>query len=111
MDYDRRTHARIELTSVVRGDGPTPALVLSAVTRLPDTSHYRASRMGGAEHTGWGQDRHMVADLFDGLMLVAKSNAGKKAKLPTYPRPKAKPVGEKRKKTVADLYRSFQNKM
>ena len=101
---------RVDITEVVLGRGPAPALVLALVEGLPDDSWYYAALQGGDEFLGWGRDRYMVADLFDALMFVARSsgNLGKR-KLPEYPRPK-KMRPKKGKRSVADLYQLFTRK-
>jgi hypothetical protein len=104
----------VDLTEVIAGRGPSPALVALLVQRLPDTSLTIALASGGREHFGWGIDRHLTADLYDALNqnTRATGNWGKKGapKIPEYPRPKAKAktTAKKRVKSVAELYRKFQ---
>ncbi|MFI2673992.1 hypothetical protein ACH5AU_31300 [Streptomyces albidoflavus] len=97
---------------MIAGRGPSPALVGLLVARLPDTSLTHALAAGGREHLGWGQDRHLAADLYDavGQLTRAAGNWSKKPPdIPQYPRPsRAKtektPVG---KPSVAALYAQF----
>lgn len=101
---------------VVNGEGPAPMLVLAAVLGLPDDSYTHALMRGGIEHKGWGQDRHMVADLIDAVNqnTRATGNWGKRPpKIPSYPRPKQPPKSKlvagqrgrkKQKVSVAMLY-------
>ncbi|MCJ0870255.1 hypothetical protein [Streptomyces sp. AP-93] len=84
--------------------------------RLPDTSLTVALAAGGREFLGWGQDRHLMADLFDALNANTRASGqwakGKAPKLPEYPRPKATtPQPEQRPAvTVAQLYAQFQGR-
>lgn len=80
---------------------------------LPDDSLTHALMRGGMEHKGWGQDRHMRADLIDAINqnTRATGNWGKRPpKIPTYPRPKKAPksvAGQRRGRkqvSVRDLY-------
>ena len=67
---------------------------------------------GGREHFGWGQDRHMLADLIDALMTNTKAtgNWGKKPpKIPDYPRPNTK-AKKNKPKSVKDLFNLFGGK-
>lgn len=78
-----------------------PVLVLSHIARLPDTSLYHAFRLGGWEHFGWGQDRHLQADIFDAIVQNTEVHA--REELPRWDRPKTKKP-EARKPTVAELF-------
>jgi hypothetical protein len=110
-----RFYYGVDLADVIAGRGPSPALVLLMVQRLPDTSLTFALASGGREHFGWGVDRHMRADIFDALNqnTRATGNWGKKApKFDPWPRPKVKkkavPKGKsKRRISVADIYKQF----
>lgn len=85
---------QVDLAKVIEGEGPAPLLVLSLVSRLPDTSLTAAMASGGKQHFGWGQDRHLMADLFDAIQqnTRASGNWGKSGapKLKPWPRPKQK---------------------
>ncbi|NUK41802.1 hypothetical protein HRW13_13105 [Streptomyces lunaelactis] len=102
---------------MIAGRGPSPALVLLLIQRLPDTSLTIALASGGREHFGWGQDRHMTADLFDALNQNTRATGqwgkGKAPKIPEYPRPKAKKADKKKAKkprSVAEIYKHFQRR-
>ncbi|MFC4089357.1 hypothetical protein [Micromonospora sp. GCM10011541] len=104
---------------VIEGRGPSPALVLAYAQRLPDTSLTVALASGGRDHFGWGQDRLLLADLFDAINTNTRATGnwakGKTPKFPEYPRPKSKPEAtgsDKQKKpvSVADIYRKFQRR-
>jgi hypothetical protein len=105
---------------VIAGRGPSPALVLALVQRLPDTSLTIALASGGREHFGWGIDRHMQADIFDAINQNTRATGqwgkGKAPKFQPWPRPKAakKDTGTEGKKnrrvSVADLYNKFNAK-
>lgn len=109
-------HFGVDLAAVVTGRGPSPALVLLLVQRLPDTSLTVALASGGRDHFGWGVDRHMLADLYDATnqQTRATGNWGKKGapKIPDYPRPKskAKPTEPKARTSVAQLFRSLSRR-
>lgn len=101
---------------MIAGRGPSPALCLLLVARLPDTSLTVALAAGGREFFGWGQDRHLRADLYDALNANTKATGqwgkGKAPKIPPFPRPakaKTKKAG-KRPTTVAALYQHFQRR-
>lgn len=103
---------------VIEGRGPSPVLVLAYVQRLPDTSLTVALASGGRDRFGWGQDRYLLADLFDAININTRATGnwqkGKAPKFEPYPRPKSKPkvAGAKQKKpvTVADIYKQFQRR-
>ncbi|MGV9312587.1 hypothetical protein ACWDR0_10370 [Streptomyces sp. NPDC003691] len=85
--------------------------------RLPDTSLTTALASGGREHFGWGQDRHLSADLFDAINQNTRSTGqwekGKVPKIPVYPRPQAKtaPADTPAKpRSVAEIYQHFQRR-
>jgi hypothetical protein len=101
-------HYGIDLVDVIEGRGPAPLFVLALIKRLPDTSLFAALASGGEEHFGWGQDRHMIADLFDALSLNTRATGrwkSKPPKIPEYPRPKSK--AKKKPKTVKELFKQF----
>lgn len=90
--------------------GMAPCFVISLIQRLPDTSLTSAIASGGREYFGWGQDRHMLADLFDALNqnTRASGNWGKKPpKVEPRPRP-GKGLGQKKKTSVADIFNRFK---
>ncbi|MFF7021405.1 hypothetical protein ACFY97_10355 [Streptomyces klenkii] len=101
---------------MIAGRGPSPALVLLLVARLPDTSLTVALAAGGRQHFGWGADRHLAADLFDALNANTRATGqwgkNKAPKIPPFPRPKAKAAKKaaRRPTTVAQLYQHFQRR-
>ncbi|MFE2104306.1 hypothetical protein ACFXAF_00270 [Kitasatospora sp. NPDC059463] len=101
---------------MIAGRGPAPALVLALVQRLPDTSLTAALAAGGRHLLGWGQDRHLIADLYDAINLNTRATGqwgrGKAPKIPSWPRPAAKDrrksTGDaKPPKTVAAIYQQL----
>lgn len=103
----------MDLLEVIEGKGPAPSLVVSLVRGLPDNSVTKGLITGGEKYVGWGQDRHMLADLIDTLNQNTRATGQFKSppKIKPYPRPKAKPepvAGKGRKKvSVRDLYEKF----
>jgi hypothetical protein len=103
---------------VIEGRGPSPALVLAYAQRLPDDSLTVALASGGRDRFGWGQDRLLLADVYDAINVNTRATGnwgkGKAPKFDAYPRPKSKSkvAGAKPKKpvTVADLYKQFQRR-
>ncbi|WP_018536379.1 hypothetical protein [Streptomyces sp. MspMP-M5] len=103
---------------MIAGRGPSPALVLLLVQRLPDTSLTVALASGGREFFGWGQDRHLCADIYDALNANTRATGqwgkGKAPKIPEFPRPKAqtkaKAKARKRPMSVAEIYKQFQRR-
>ncbi|MGI5530152.1 hypothetical protein ACQEVX_23015 [Streptomyces syringium] len=101
---------------MIAGRGPSPALVLLLIARLPDTSLTTALAAGGREFFGWGQDRHLRADLYDALNANTKATGqwrGKTPKIPEYPRPqvaKKAPDRRSRSVSVAELYQHFSRR-
>lgn len=93
-----------------------PVLVLSLIEGLPDTGWFVAKQQGGISHLGWGADRHLSADIYDALSLLARVAGqnwpkGQIPEIPPYPRPETKQVTQpKKKRTVADLYSMFTRK-
>lgn len=83
-----------------------------AIKRLPDTSLYFAHLMGGREHFGWGQDRHLLADIYDAVSTntAATGNWKKPPTIPEWPRPKTALSEPKKRVTVKDLWARFNNK-
>ncbi|MFJ3907465.1 hypothetical protein [Streptomyces vinaceus] len=100
---------------MIAGRGPSPVLVLALVQRLPDTSLTVALASGDRQHFGWGQDRHLAADLYDAINANTRATGqwgkGKTPKIPPFPRPSAKPAatqaGTRPAATVAALYQQF----
>lgn len=94
------------------GKGPSPALVLSLVARLPDESLTTALRHGGVEHFGWGMNRHLLAGIFDSVqqntVATGQWKKGKTPKPATWPRPQSKPKKPKKKRTVRELYAAIK---
>ncbi|MCY0921662.1 MULTISPECIES: hypothetical protein [Streptomyces] len=86
--------------------------------RLPDTSLTVALASGDRQHFGWGQDRHLAADLFDAINANTRATGqwgkGKAPKIPPFPRPSAKPAAQKActrpAVTVAALYQQFSRR-
>ncbi|MEU5427614.1 hypothetical protein AB0H73_18695 [Streptomyces olivoreticuli] len=101
---------------MIAGRGPSPALVLLLVQRLPDTALTIALASGGREHFGWGVDRHMQADIFDAINQNTRATGqwgkGKAPKIPAWPRPtpKAQKKTGKKPVTVAALYQQFSRR-
>lgn len=97
---------------MIAGRGPSPALVLALVQRLPDTSLTVALASGGRHLFGWGQDRHLAADTFDAINQNTRATGqwgkGKAPKIPPWPRPKAQhnQAGQK-PTTVAAIYQQL----
>lgn len=88
--------------------------------RLPDTSLTHALRTGGWEHFGWGQDRHLIADLYDGLSYNTRTTwavaGGKPPEFPLWPRPKTKtnesddPEAKRKKFSVKALWHRWNSR-
>lgn len=93
-----------------------PALLLALAERLPDTSMTTALMRGGRDHFGWGQDRYMLADIYDALNLNTTATGQWKKKPPEikpYPRPKVKASSDRRPKKVSikELHAQFAGAM
>lgn len=111
---DLRKYFDIDLVEVIAGRGPAPSLVILCVQDLPDTSLTWALIRGGRQFIGWGQDRHMLADLYDAINVNSQVSgrwAKKAPDFPDYPRPNSTNEEEKPKKvSVADLWRRFNRR-
>lgn len=110
MYPDLLFHYGVDLVETVEGRGHSPSVVILCIKRLPDTSLTHAKHIGGMEHFGWGQDRHLHADLYDALNENTRACGnfkGKPPKVPKYPRPKRPEEQEAKPKSVADLYQKF----
>ncbi|MFF3006356.1 hypothetical protein ACFVTF_26545 [Kitasatospora sp. NPDC057940] len=100
---------------MIAGRGPSPVFVLALVQRLPDTSLTAALAAGGRHLLGWGQDRHLIADLYDAVNVNTRATGqwgkGKAPKIPPWPRPTSKApgksTGSKPPVTVAAIYQQF----
>ncbi|WP_238323847.1 hypothetical protein [Salinispora pacifica] len=100
---------------MIEGRGPSPTLVLAYVQRLPDTSLTVALASGGRDRFGWGQDRYLLADLFDAITTNTRATGnwqkGKAPKFDAYPRPRSKSqAGPKKPASVADIYKRLQRR-
>lgn len=88
---DLRFYFNIDLLDTIAGRGIPPSLVLLYVQRLPDDSLTHALMQGGREYLGWGQDRYLLADLYDQValntLISGNWKKGKQPELETYPRP------------------------
>ena len=91
MVADLRFYYGIDLVDVVRGNGPPPKLVLALAGRLPDTSKTLALQAGGDDFFGWGQDRYLMAQIFNAIQQNTRATGswkgGKAPKLPMWPIP------------------------
>lgn len=63
---------------------------------------------GGREHFGWGQDRHIWADIYDAINTntTATGNWKTPPNIPAWPRPDTK-KSEAKPRSVKDLFRMF----
>ena len=90
-----------------------PSLVVSLLSRLPEDSLTLALMRGGAEHRGWGMDRHMLASLVDAMhentIVSGEWKKGKTPKLVPFPRPKENTKPKKAAKHV-DIFEAFAKK-
>lgn len=89
-----------------------PALLLSLIARLPDTSMTTALASGGRHLFGWGQDRYLAADIYDAVNIgtLATGQFTTRPKFEPYPRPKVTKIqGEKKPQRVniKELYRKL----
>lgn len=97
------------------GSGPTPALVMSMIYRLPEDSLYIAMRRGGRDRFGWTHDRYLLASIYDAMNINTQVSGNWKAKAPNFPlwpRPDTETTGVEKNKTrsVASLFASLHRK-
>lgn len=99
---------------MVEGEGPAPSLVLTLIEGLPDDSLTTALMSGGRQYLGWGENRHLLAGIFDAINLNTTGTGqwakGKAPEFDPWRRPSDKNrdnQGRKKKTTVADLYNRF----
>lgn len=112
---DLISHYDVDLIEAYRewemGAGPSPSLLVSLISALPEGSMTKALMRGGREFFGWGQAEHALAALFDAVNTntqVSGTWKNKPPKFPQYPVPKVRKADAPKKKvTVADLYASF----
>ena len=71
---------------------------------------FHALLSGGREHFGWGQDRHLLADIYDAVSqnTVLTGNWKKPPTIPSWPRPETAEAPEKKRTTVKDLWARFK---
>lgn len=82
---------------------------------MPDTSLTVALASGGRELYGWGQDRHLQADIFDAINQNTRASGrwgkGKPPTIPEWPRPVSTTKSKKTKRvTVKDLFAQFSRR-
>lgn len=80
---------------------------------LPDTSLTSALFQGGREFYGWGQDRHLYADIYDALIFNTRATGHwkKSPEIPNWPRPTSKKNESKKSKaSVKDLWAAFNRR-
>ncbi len=86
---------------MIRGKGPSPALVIPLVEALPDTSMTVALMSGGPQFRGWSEDRSLFALIYDAIQqnTLATGNwkQGKEPTFKPYPRPSGKGAEESKK--------------
>ena len=83
------------------------------VRGLPDDGLVEAFKQGGWHHYGWGQERHIKADIYDALTFNTEATGhwDKTPKLGRWPRPTTTPDANEAPKppaTVAALYGRVQ---
>jgi hypothetical protein len=80
--------------------------VIALIKALPDNSRFHAAIAGGPEYVGWGKDRHLLADIYDAIILNTRAtgNWTEPPDIPSYPRPTSKKPDEKPKQTVKGLW-------
>lgn len=84
----------------IRGTGEAPAVLLTYVRRLPDTSRFHALVKGGWEHYGWGEDRILAACQFNLTLSAAGGDKKYQWKIPAH-----KPDSSTKKpRTVKELF-------
>jgi len=114
MYADLLRYYQVDLTEVVAGRGPRPALVLALVEALPDDSATMAAMRGGREWRGWTKQTSVLSDVFDAINANTRATGRWKRRPPTippYPRPEpsgkaAKKTGKRRGQSIADVRRA-----
>lgn len=94
---------QVDLRDVfVDGSGVTPRYLLALIIELPHTSRTVALRRGGAEFTGWSEDRYIQVGIYNALReltyVTIAANTDKKHK-PRPPKPYPLPVEKAIKKS------------
>jgi len=96
----------------IAGRGPAPRLLVLLIERLPDDGMTSAIAAGGAEHLGWGMDRHLIASVYDAINNNTRGTGswakGKAPKFTPFPRPKTEKKGAH--ETVAGLFARMQRR-
>lgn len=103
------------MVDTIRGHGQPPAIVNMLIQRLPDESATFAMARGGWEHFGWGQTRHLLADVHDAIQLNTRVSRDWKRDpdIPYWPRPKPKKSKSEAKKprvSVKDIFFGLKQK-
>lgn len=96
---------------MVKGNGPAPLFVLALYEGLPDDSACAAISAGGLEYLGWGENRALLANIYDALnqntLVSGQWKKGKEPKFKPWPRPgeRSKKKEKKQQKvSLADLH-------
>lgn len=101
---DLNHYERVDLTEVIKGNGPAPSFVLALIEGVPAGSMLSASQHKIPELMGWDRVNALLADLYDAMMFNTRATgnfAKKPPTFPPYPRPQ-KPV--EKKGGITDLY-------
>lgn len=97
-----------DITETIAGRGLSPVLVLALIKALPDSSRFIGAIAGGPEYVGWGKDRHLLADIYDAVVLNTRATGNwgsEPPDIPYYPRPGFdKQEEEKPKQTIHSLW-------
>jgi len=107
---DLLRYYRVDLTEVVAGGGPSPALVLALVEGLPEDSATVAAMRGGRDWRGWTRTALLLADIYDAINANTRASGRWRRKPPTippYPRPKLRQGQRRRGQTIADVRRTL----
>lgn len=75
----------MDVTDTVEGRGYSPALVLCLVESLPDDSLVHASYRGDLGSRGWGEDRLLLAGVYNLLGLLVRAAGHWRDKPPDIP--------------------------
>lgn len=110
---DLKRYYDLDLMDTINGRGPSPAIVISYVRALPDSSLTKALLRDEPDSEGWDHNRYLLAGIFDVIRenTLLTGHFKKDPGLTFWPRPgDEKEEAKKKPTTVAELWAQMSTK-